>query len=148
MTVHLLEMEIQEYALDKIHCRKDIADHIAVCEACRMKAANYELMFSVIKEEPKHSFDFDLASLVVEQLPKPSSVSSSTNILLYVFIFCFAGAIAFVIYWFREYLEKMFKGILPIVIYLMLVIAISVLIFQCVEIYRRYKKQMKSLNSF
>ena len=67
---HLSELEIQQFALDKSHCEKRITAHMASCDICSARAANYELMFSVVSVDPKPAFDFDLSAAVLARLPK------------------------------------------------------------------------------
>src|ERR1700721_173539 len=70
MTIaHPSAMELQEYALDKSGCPSSRAAHIENCENCRAVIANYQSVFTGIKEQPRPVFDFDLSGLVLEQLP-------------------------------------------------------------------------------
>ena len=68
-TRHLSETELQQYALDGAAAPKEYSEHIAVCENCRAEAMTYRSLFAAIKEQPEPAFDFDIAGLVLSQLP-------------------------------------------------------------------------------
>jgi len=146
-TEHLSEIEGQQYVLNKTNCERNIIEHIESCAECAAEAENYRLMFAAIKQQPKPVFDFDVSQLVLARLPQSKS-SFSLNFLFY-FLFAVAlGSIGLLAYVFRQYLLKIFTGILPMVMYMIITITVAILIFQGIEIYRKYQKQMRSLNSF
>jgi len=147
-TEHLSEIEIQQFALDKANCEKNIIDHIALCQKCMVKAANYQLMFSGIKQDPKPVFDFDLAVLVLKQIPKTQTSVSSNFFFFYFLVAVTMGSIGIAGYIFRAYLSRIFTGILPIVMYLIIITAAAILVFQAIELYKKYQKKMQSLNSY
>jgi hypothetical protein len=146
-TEHLSEIEIQQYALNKSDCGKDIIAHIESCEECAAEAENYRLMFTGIKQYPKPVFDFDISELVLARLPKSKPAFALNSFFYFLFSVVLIG-IGIPAYLFREYLLKIFVGIVPMVMYLIIITAVAILIFQGIEIYRKYQKQMQSLNSF
>jgi hypothetical protein len=145
---HLSEMEIQQFALDKTGCEKHIADHMERCDECIAKAANYQLMFSGIKHQLKPAFDFDLTELVLTQIPETKPGFSSSLFFFYFIVVITMGSIGIAGYIFREYLFKLFTGILPMIMYLIILISLAILVFQGVEMYKKYQDRMRSLNSY
>src|SRR5690349_18244114 len=115
---HLSEIDIQQYAFDKINCPKHIADHVETCEACALRVANYQLIFSEIKQYPKPVLDFDLEKMVLAKLSKPASSFSGAIFWAYALSILLISGIAVFGYLYQDYLVKIFTGILPIVIYL------------------------------
>lgn len=143
-TKHLTEMEIQQYASDKAGCGTNILEHAEICAACQAEIAAYQLLFSAIKEQPEPAFGFDLQALVLPQL---TPVKSKTDAFLVgLFAFLVLAATGIPVYLFREYLSGIFAGLLPVTIYLMVVTAVIILIFQGVEMFKKYKKQMDAIN--
>jgi hypothetical protein len=145
-TEHILESEIQQYAIEKENCSALIIDHINSCEICRTKSDVYSLLFAQIKEQPKPVFDFNLADLVMNQLPeaKPRSIFEKTLIFTTSFFSILIAGL--VIYVYRSYLSDSFSGIAPILIYLIFTTLTSLSIFLGVDMFAKYQRQMKILN--
>jgi hypothetical protein len=107
-----------------------------------------------LKGEPKAAFDFDLSRLVLAQLPRKRSVFSPYAVFVYFLGLSVCSAIAVPVYLFgkdllrlfRSDLVRLFAGILPMAIGLILITALTIFLFQLVELYRKYRAQMKALN--
>jgi len=145
-TEHLSEIEIQQYVWDKANCETGIIEHIETCENCRAEAATYQLLFSAIKEQQKPAFDFDLAGLVLPQLSPAKPKPSMDIFLVCLLAFAVLGSIGIPVYLYREYFTKVFTGIFPMAMYLILITTVIILIFQGIEMYKKYQKQMDALN--
>ena len=147
VTKHLTDDEVQQYALDKPNCEKRIAGHIHFCEECRAKAEVYELMMTGIKQRPQAAFDFNLSELVLRQLPSPKE-QTSDRLLLWILIcvgFGFTGA---AMYYFEGSLIYLFRGIAAIFIYLIIISAVTVFTWVFIDMYKRFNKEMKLLDSY
>jgi hypothetical protein len=147
MTQHLSEAEIQEYVLDKDGCPSSVTSHIRVCETCRASAAAYQSLFTGISQEPSPAFDFDLTSLVMPQLPVTPPKPSPYRFLMYLLIPALGIAAGIPLYLFKGELIAIFASVLPMSLYLILLIALSIGIFQCVDMYKRYLKQIHHINT-
>lgn len=79
---HLSEKEIQAFAIDQAHSPVHWTTHVNQCITCRHSVATYKLIFHEIKQQPAVAFDFDLAKLVVAQLPKPKAIGSSVLLMV------------------------------------------------------------------
>ena len=145
-TKHLLEVEIQHYAMDKVSCGTQITNHIHSCEACRLKSETYRIILTEIKEQPKPVFDFNLADLVMKQLQQPQQKISFENIILYFTTFVSILIDGFAIYFFSPFLTDVITGITPIVAYLVITTLASLLIFLGIDMFVKYNRQMKILN--
>ena len=145
---HLSEMEIQKFVFDKSDCGKHTIEHMALCDECLAKATDYQLMFSEIKHLPKPVFDFDLSGLVLKKVPKTQPVGTQNFFFFYFIVAITMGSIGVAGYIFRAYILRLFAGILPTAIYLTLLIFLAILVFQGVEMYKKYQKQMHNLNSY
>jgi len=141
---HLSEEEIQQYALGKAGL--NTIEHIGSCVSCEAKAVNYRLIFSEMDELPRPAFDFDVASLVLAQLPQPETTVAGGERWFYLLIFAALASIGTPVYIYRVYFFKMFTGILPAAMYLVILVILFLLVFQGVEMFRKYQKQINMLN--
>ena len=73
ITNHLSEHELQQYALNKPDCDKNIIAHAESCKDCQANVQAYLQLFSVIREQPKPAFDFNLQELVLQKIPQAKS---------------------------------------------------------------------------
>jgi hypothetical protein len=145
---HLTDEEIQFFAFDKANHELRIDGHIHVCPECRAKVETYQLLIKEISRKPQPAFDFDLCSVVLKQLPASSPGTANDKLLTWIFIFLCGGLIGITVYFFRSYLDSMFKGIAGISIYLMSISAITVVAMLFVEMYKKYKKEMRVLDLY
>jgi hypothetical protein len=141
---HLSEEEIQQYALGTVTL--NAKEHIGSCAICEVKAANYRLIFSAMDGLPQPAFDFDVASLVLAQLPQPETTPDTGERWFYVLIFAALASISVPVYIYRVYFFKMFTGILPAAMYLVILVTVFILVFQGIEMFRKYQKQLNILN--
>jgi hypothetical protein len=147
-TTHCSEEDIQQYALDQQRCGTLVIQHMTHCETCQAKAVSYKLLFAEIQQEPKPVFDFDLATLVVAQLPQRASGFSWDRILVYGCVLTgvlFAGASAWL---FRSFLANLLEGLAPLIIWLIATTIVTILIFQTMDMYKRYQKKMSALDLY
>lgn len=145
---HLTDTEIQQYALQKSNCEVGILQHIQNCPNCKMKAGQYSLLFGAISEQEKPIFEFNLADLVLERLPKHQQNFANENSF-----FSIIGTIAFFLfcilsYFFGKNLLDLFTGIKPILIGLIITTVTSILIFLLTDIYKKHQTQMQALNIY
>jgi hypothetical protein len=70
---HPSDNELQQYALEGTFEGQYIAAHAQGCAACSAKLANYHLLNRQMNVMQKPAFDFDLAGLVLGQLPAPKA---------------------------------------------------------------------------
>ena len=97
-------------------------------------------------EQEKAVFDFNLQDLILKQLPKVKTKFSWEDFLVYALAFAVFGSIGIPAYLFRGYLLKMVSGFVPIVMYLIVITMMAILLFQGIETYRKYQKQISALN--
>ena len=143
---HLSDTEIQQFVLDRSNCRTTIIDHIHVCESCKAEADAYGLLFSAIQQQERPAFDFDLPGLVLSQITQPKPKPVPDKVLAFVLILMGVSFIALAGWLFGDYFLDMFTGITSMAIYLTLTVAVTFLLFQGIEMYKKYQKQMDALN--
>lgn len=140
---HLTDEEIQRFLLDEQQSNNNMTDHLRVCNDCKEKVATYELLFAGIVEQEKPSFEFNLAELVVAQLPKKQVAADRLPIFLLAFVMILLGGAGYV---FRQYLALLFAGIGSLAVYLMIISVFVILLFFCLDMYKNYQRKMQALD--
>lgn len=147
VTKHLMDDEVQQYAADKRNCEKRIAEHIHVCGECRFKVEVYQLLITGIKQQPQPAFDFDLSKMVLQQLPSSKTTIANDKALIWIFGLMGIAFLGGAIYVFQRYFD-LFEGIKTIFIYLIVITAITVLVYLLIDMYKKYQKEMKVLDLY
>ena len=147
LTKHLTDTEVQQYVVDRQHCELKIVEHMHLCGNCKLKAEIYESLVTGIKQQPQPTFNFDLAELVVQQLPSPKE-KASDRLLLRLLIFVGIAIIGTGVYFFEGSFVYLFKGVAAIFIYLIIITAVAVCIGLFIDMYKKYNNEMKLLDSY
>lgn len=145
---HLNDAEIQQYVLEKTNCDIGIIEHIQHCTNCKIKAEQYNLLFEGIKQQGKPVFDFNLTDLVIAQLPISQHKISTEKPFSFFIIFITIFSACIVLYLFGNNLLNLFLGITPILIGLIITTVTSLLVFLCIDMYKKYQTQMQALNFY
>ena len=144
---HLTDDEVQQYVVDRQHCEVKIVEHIHFCEVCRAKVEVYQLMIKEIKQQPQPAFDFDLAKMVMQQLPQAKKKISNDKLLVWLFVSIGIIFIGGALYFFQSYFE-LFEGLKTIFIYLIAITAVTVLVYLFIDMYKKYRHGMKVLDLY
>ena len=143
---HLSDTDIQEYILCESDHEMYVIEHLQECRRCKAKTEMYRQLFFAIKAQPKPEFDFDLSGAVLSKIT-PSKFS-----LTFFLVFLLAGVgftcIGFVFYLFREYVAVLFSGFSTMLLSLMLAATLAILIFQSIDLIRKYDHKMDELNFY
>lgn len=146
MLKHLTDDELQQFVVDQQRCEIEIAGHIQTCQECKLKAEIYQSLVKGIKQQPQPTFHFDLAELVVQQLPSPKE-KTSDRLLLWLLIFIGIAFIGTGVYFFEGSFAYLFQGIAAIFIYLIIITAVIVFTGLFIGMYKKHSKEMKLLDS-
>ena len=144
---HLTDDEVQQYVVEKQHCEVKVVEHIHFCEVCRAKVEVYQLMIKEIKQQPQPAFDFDLAKMVMQQLPQAKKKVSNDKLLIWLFVSIGIIFIGGALYFFQSYFE-LFEGLKTIFIYLIGITAVTVLVYLFIDMYKKYRHGMKVLDLY
>jgi len=147
VTKHLTDDEVQQYVVDRQHCEMKIAEHIHVCRECKLKAEIYQSLVTGISQQPQPIFNFDLSALVVQQLPSPKE-NASDKFLLRLLLFIGIAVIGTGVYFFEGSFVYLFKGVAAILIYLIIITAVTVCTGLFIDMYKKYNNEMKLLDSY
>lgn len=143
---HLTDIDIQTFALQKANCDMSIIEHITICDECKMKAEQYNMLFEEIEQQEKPTFDFDLSDLMMDQLPQPKPKRLFENALIYGAAFTAFIVMSMVFYFLKDNLLGMVTTITPIFIYLIIITALGLSLFLCIDMYTKFNKRMNALN--
>ena len=148
MVKHITDNEVQQFVVDKQHCEIKVVEHIHICDECKTKIEVYRSLITAIKQQPEPAFDFDLSELVLQQLPLPKQKAKieNDNLLVCAIIFIGVGFTGGALYFFRSYFKYFFDGIETILGVLIVVTAITVLAGLYIDMYKKYRKEMKVLD--
>ena len=143
---HLSDTEIQEYILRQSNHEMYVIEHLQECRQCKAKTEMYRQLIFAIKAQPKPEFNFDLSGTV---LPK---ITSSKFSFTFFLVYLLAGAgftcIGFVFYLVRDYVAVLFSGFSVMLLSLMLATTLTILIFQSIDLIRKYDHKMDELNFY
>ncbi|MBN8876664.1 MAG: hypothetical protein J0I32_03905 [Sphingobacteriales bacterium] len=142
---HILEEDIQLYVLDASQVKEETMQHLEHCTACQARVREYEMLFTGIGSLPKALFDFDVAALVLPQLPEKKKVSSY-KIAGIAMVVIAAGLISLLFILLQYRLNELWQNISPWVIGLISVVAVAFIGISLWEMYERYRQQLKKLN--
>ena len=150
-TAHPFDMELQQYAMDKTGCAAETITHIEACENCQAGVAAYRLLLTEITQQPKPAFDFDMSGLVLPALPAPVAAPAKAKPerafgYWFAIIGCCAAGIP--LYLFRKNIFFLFAGISVYFIYIIAGAALPFVLLRFLAMYRKYQRQMESLNVY
>jgi len=142
ITAHLTDAEIQLYVAEPEMTSDQLKIHIQGCANCQTRAANYQLLFNGIHEHAKPLFNFDLSTLVLEQLSEPKRAFPWTGILVSVFSVLLISLSA-IFFW--SITDAVIRSAPLLLIATALTAAVVILIFQALEMIKNYQKQIHTL---
>lgn len=147
-TKHLSEKEIQQYVLNKINCEIKIIEHVGLCEDCQEKAGIYEALFAEVKASPKPVFDFDLSTLVLNQMAQPKPKFSWLDSLVYLAAFTGIIFVSIVVYSLKNYVEMIFSGLSIMIVLLISITALTILVLLSIEAYKKNQILINKLDFY
>ena len=148
MNSHPSEAELQQFALERSKSKIKVAEHISSCEQCNATVEIYQQLVLSIEQQEKPSFDFNLAELVLAQIPSPKKSYLSDNIIFYTIALVVTGLLGIICYWFSEFFAGLLLSFGSLFMYLLTATAMVILIFHGFDIYRRYQHKIKVLDFY
>lgn len=141
---HLNDIEIQQYVFQKEDCDSGLISHMHSCKTCRSQAEHYTFLFEEVSQQEKPVFDFDLAGIVMEQLPQPEVAREKTASRFLVFSVIFS--VSALLYFGGNQLLNLFTTIKPLSIGLIIISVLGLFGFLSADMYRQYQARVKALN--
>jgi len=141
MSRHLSEEELQMVANSEQVADTSIKQHIESCGVCQEQLEVYKLIVSTVKEQPKTTFDFDLADTVLQQL-QPAQAKKVFNLRPFII----AAFTAISLYLFRKNFFMLTIGIPATFLLLSVVASIIIIGTNIFKLYHIYQHKLKQLN--
>ena len=148
MTPHPSEAELQQFALERSDSEVSVVEHISSCEQCKATVTIYQQLVLSIGQQEKPSFDFNLAQLVLNQIPSPKKSYSRDNSIFYTIAFVVTVLSGIICYWFSGFFAGLLLSFGSLFMYLLAATAMAILIFQGLDIYKRYQHKIKVLDFY
>lgn len=148
MSEHPLEVELQEFANGKSENHSRIKMHVDSCKECSAMVQFYQFLFSMLQQQEKPEFDFDLNGLVLQKIQAPKLIPAKDNLVFYIIgfvVICSAGA---ALYWYREFVYGVFQNFDSLFIALLTSTATLTMIFLVMDIYFSYQRKIKALDFY
>ncbi len=148
---HLSETEIQQFCFEQDTLGNSILEHVSKCELCSIKISNYKVIDEKLKNMKKESFNFDLSSMVLEQISADTSSSKfSMNVffsflfaLMAIFIIGFAGLYVIDILKLQELFIDAFNPFIVVI-----ALCLVIILFNYVgEVFSQHKKLIRLINT-
>jgi hypothetical protein len=101
-----------------------------------------------IEQQPAPVFDFDLAELVISQLPAPAAKKMGDKLLPWIFASpaVFGGAL--IIYFFGGYFPRLFGDLATLATALLALSASILATLLGIDMYNNYKKKINALDLY
>lgn len=140
---HPSDKELQQYALEGAFDSQDIAAHAQGCAACSAKLTNYRLLNRQMNVMPRPTFDFDLAGLVLGQLPAPKAEFPWIAVLGVTLTMIFLAAIPLL---FGSYLVQLLQNLPALFATILAASTIAVFAGMLKTMIKEHHDQMKKLD--
>lgn len=145
---HPSDTDIQVYVLRESNRETYITEHLQACHRCKAKTEMYRQLFLAIKKQPNPEFNFDLSATVLPKITPSNPQFSLPIFFVYLFVAAGFACIGSIFYLFREYVAILFSGFSAMSLSLILATTLTVLIFQSIDLVRKYQHKMDELNFY
>lgn len=142
-TMHLTDQQVQDLVIEPGCCDKELDSHLQKCRYCQQKADAYHLLFHELRLQKEESFDFDISTLVLNQLDhkKPALLKPAFTLILYAMLLVSAGFPA--LYFTVTSIVTARAGLLSV--WLIIITIVTMLLGIGLENYRNYQKRLELL---
>ncbi|MEP6746891.1 MAG: hypothetical protein ABJB86_04145 [Bacteroidota bacterium] len=139
---HLSEEDLQLVALNQQSSDAEMLQHVDTCVSCQEQIAAYKLLITGVREQPGAAFDFDLANVILQQLPQTTAKKTTRNIRP----FFIAAFVAIPLYLFRNNFLHLATGISSGFLLMSIIACTGIIVFKAISLYRMYERQIEKLN--
>lgn len=144
---HLLENELQQFALGLEVNNQELAAHVHECAKCTMAVANYRSMFSALTTMEKPVLNVDLEQIMAALPVITAEKKQFPWLVLWVSLIPVAVTVI-PVFKMKSFFSNLFGNISGPVFYLIITTALTILIFQLRELYTSYREKMRLLNFY
>jgi hypothetical protein len=150
-------MDLQQYALDKSACNREVVAHIAICPDCQSGVTAYLGLFAELGQQPRPGFDFDVAGLVLSRLETEGGAGfvaagrASPRVDRY-FGYSLVAIILLVVaipaWLFRKSVFYVFTGVSALFLYLILASVLTIVLIRILDMYKKYQRRLQALQFY
>ena len=145
---HLTENELQQFVLEPQEANSEQAAHVAECAKCSAAIANYKVLFKALSTMEKPAFNFDLKKQIMAELSVSTTRKTGFPWFAIGISAISAAMVAIPLYIMRNYFTNMFTSIPAPVIYLVAATTLTIIIFQCRELFSSYRQKIQLLKYY
>ena len=145
--IHLTEEQLQQFLVEADTKQLAGNTHLQHCPACKQKLEAYRLLFTSLAQQPAPAFDFDLATSVMASLQTEKSSNWETR-FIYWLVAVTALLLTIPVYIFRKYFLTVVNGVVNMTLLIGVTGLVIVLVFQALELYRKYRINVDRLNYY
>lgn len=145
---HLSENELQQWALGQNASDQQLAAHIQACPACAAAAANYQALFSALHAIEKPAFKLDIDTQIMAHLPVATTTRSAFPWLQLLLGAAAVAVLTITVLVMSSYLKEVFQGMDTMIFSLLMVVALTIALFQCREIWITHRRKMNQLKFY
>lgn len=120
----------------------EILSHLSGCSTCQQEMAAYRLLFPMLETIPAASFDFDVAEMVLAQLPERKIARSIEMVIVYLLLGAGILTGLGLLLILTKYVQFNLVAVAGIII------IISFLAFHLKEMIGQYRQQMELLEHY
>ena len=142
---HLSENEIQDYVVNVSLSSHDQKGHVEQCEVCRQRIQLYHAVFERIAEQGKPAFDFDLPDLVMTKLLPVKKHHIHLDLLTYTLGLISMSLAGLILYLFGKEMIGILRPLSYMGIYFVWAAFGTMFLFNAIDIYRKFEKNMKGI---
>lgn len=144
-TSHLSEDALQQTILEPHRISDEQMNHLAGCEACRARQANYRTLFKSLEQLAAPLTDFDPAAVVMRQMARGRTRSGRQYIGVALVLGLSFGVIGLMILLNLQSLRLTLTELSVPALSLILSAIVPITVFSGLVVRNRYRRQMRML---
>lgn len=145
-TAHLSEEALQQAVLEPHRISDEQMSHLAGCEACRARQANYRTLFNSLEQLPVPLIDVDPEAVVMREISRGQARPGGQYLGVALVLGLSAGVIAFVILLNLQSLRLTLTELSVPALSLILSAIVPITVFSGLVVRNRYRRQMRLLD--
>jgi hypothetical protein len=142
---HLSEEEIQVFVFDPENIDAGVIAHIQGCPECLELVNIYELMLADVAMQEVPAFDFDVASVVLANIQQAGTTDDPARVFPHMTLILAAVFVMVPLYIFRANFLIIANTTSVIFLLISSIACIIGFIFKAMQLYGRYKAQIKTI---
>lgn len=144
--IHVSDFDIQQFLFDPLDCEAQIIKHINSCEECKKRVDTYVLLSSSIKNQTEPELEYNLAQLVLDEIPSNKEIAHSDTYLNTIIILT-TSFVLLILVLFRETFVFLIYNTIAQQSYFVISIAFFISFILVYDIFKTFNTKLEILNS-